>query len=318
MAPTLLQPAERRPELGLRLVETQLGTPEGAPAVAPSATNLTRAEESLAAWRAHLDPETIRYLEGRLDLARGRRAPGHARLASVTGPLFGRARLFAALSAPSEVQRRAALAELPGSGPVWLARLRFEGPDLAGSLPSGAPDFAADAWGWLIWASFHPEKVSNPDEARARVADLAADLLASNRPDLLERVQYLADRLGWPDIQVRLRSAWLAAQRRRAAADVRRGRRAGAQGDFDTARNALSRALDLGAPKETWKLYLVALIETGASAAELDQARARMRFAGYSTATINALISRAHAGRARANESVDLVDTPTRKNRPAP
>lgn len=298
LAAALIEPRARRSEIARDVLESHLGTPDGESTLVSRRAEPARVRRNMKALAEALDSRALQYFEGRLALAEGKERRAEEKLRGVEGPLRSRARAFLSYTRPRGPERAKALAALPGSGPIWLARLREGDPSVADSLPADAPDFASDRWGWLVWHALTPTATVG-NEGRTHFGDLGPELVRSKHLEALELGHRLAERSGWAIERAILTGARAGARRARAQAELRRGRTAGSKGDFRTAREALSLALELGAPLDTWRLYLVALVETGASPSELSAARSRMRFAGYTHPAIDVLLDRARAGRGR-------------------
>lgn len=297
LKPEMLEPADRRSELALAVVEALLGTPDGRLPIGPRPTRLEHAERMMKGFLPLWSASARAYLEGRIAHLKGNPSRARDLLQSVTeGSLASRARRFLPFTWPRGSERNRRLRDAPNEWDIWAARLAEDDEGLMRDLPESSPPYEVDPWGWLVFQALTETAILGPSD-RARFSALGRDLLESPNLELLERVFALAQRSGFTSEAGAVEAALVGGRRARAQVLFREGREAGKRGDFSTAAERLSRALTLdGTLAQAYPLLVMSLVELGREA-ELETLKSRMRFAGFFQLTIESLIADARAGK---------------------
>ena len=295
----MLEPADSRSEHALALMEILLGTPGGQRNPAPRFVPVEHLARTLNALKGTLVPSTRRYLQGRLELARGRPEKARTLLAEVDGGLDTRARSFLPLAEPEGPARRTALQNAPKGGHVWLTRLSSDPDALREDLPTSPPGFENDRWGWLIWHGLS-ETATLTQRARARFAELGPTLMKTSNVELLALAYDLAERNRLTTEAAALHQRQSQARRQKVRRVLKRARNAGLKQDFRRAAEALEDGLALDpANPRLLELLLVCVVELN-DLPRLERLRDEMRFVGFGPHRIRHLIKDARAGKLAA------------------
>lgn len=303
LRPELL--SDTQPETLLEIFEVLLATPGGRPgrgrarldAIAPALENLgSRVSESLR-----------HYVEGRVQLAKGKREPARELLAKVKDGELGRraARFIVATWPVGSAERAEALRQIPSDGRSWVQQVEELGPD-AVEWPRVQPARASDPMGWLTWLAFSETASTavGPD-IRAQLGVALREAAAMRAPKVLAGLAEAARRRGWgPEARLlegRTGKARAAAGQRLAG----KADRAYRAKKCDEAMEAVREAYEIAGPSFPLAKFQLMCGTQTSNRAWVNEAVAAFRLLGQTEAQVQNLVKRAALGEMEVPEKAE-------------